>query len=87
MPHKTPGNPEAIVAQALSYLAANEPMLTRFFNLTGLTADTIRKAAGDPGFSASVLDHLLADETLLAQFTQSCGIHPEDVRLARQRLN
>jgi hypothetical protein len=80
-------NPEEIVAQALNYLVAHEPMLLRFFNLTGLSADTIREAAESPRFSAFVLDHFLADEILLAQFTQSAGIRPEDVRLARQRLD
>ena len=82
-----PSHPEAIVAEALNYLVAHEPMLMRFFNLTGLTADTIREAAGDPGFYASVLDHVLADETLLTQFTQATGIRPEDVRAARHRLD
>lgn len=77
---------EDIVAQALGYLAANEPVLMRFFNLTGLTADTIREAAEDPSFYASVLDHFLADETLLAQFTHSTGIRAEDVQRARHRL-
>jgi hypothetical protein len=79
-------NPEEIVAQALNYLVAHEPMLMRFFNLTGLTAETIREVAESPRFSAFVLDHFLADETLLAQFTQSAGIRPEDLRLARHRL-
>ncbi|WP_052954492.1 DUF3572 domain-containing protein [Microvirga vignae] len=87
MPQSTPVNAEAIVAEVLSYLAAHEPMLTRFFNLTGLTPETIREASTDPGFYASVLDHLLADEILLAQFTQPCGLRPEDVRLARHRLD
>jgi hypothetical protein len=80
-------DPEEIVAQALNYLAAHEPMLLRFFNLTGLTADTIREAAKSPRFSASVLDHFLADGTLLAQFTQATGLSVQDVQVARQRLD
>ena len=80
-------DPEEIVAQALNYLVAHEPMLLRFFNLTGLTADTIREAAKSPSFSASVLDHFLADGTLLAQFTQATGLSVEDLQRARQRLD
>jgi hypothetical protein len=80
-------DPEEIVAEALNYLVAHEPMLLRFFNLTGLTADTIREAAKSSSFSASVLDHFLADHTLLAQFTQATGLSVEDVRLAHQRLD
>jgi hypothetical protein len=79
-------NAEEIVAQALNYLVAHEPMLMRFFNLTGLTADTIREAAGSASFPAAVLDHFLADETLLAQFSQFSGIRSEDIRNARLRL-
>jgi hypothetical protein len=80
-------DPEEIVARVLNYLVAHEPMLLRFFNLTGLTADTIREAAESPSFSASVLDHFLADATLLAQFTHATGLSVQDVRLARQRLD
>jgi hypothetical protein len=61
-------------------------MLTRFFNLTGLTPETIREAAENPGFHASVLDHFLADETLLVQFTQSTGLRRDEVSSARESL-
>ncbi len=77
---------EDVVSQALTYLAAHEPMLTRFFNLTGLTPETIRKAAENPGFDASVLDHFLADETLLVQFTQSTGLRRDEVSAARESI-
>ncbi|KLK92622.1 hypothetical protein AA309_13050 [Microvirga vignae] len=43
--------PEAIL------IAANKIILTSLFDLTGLTVDTIRKAAGDPSFYTPVLDH------------------------------
>jgi hypothetical protein len=75
-----------IVTQALNYLVANEPMLIRFFNLTGLTADTIREAAEDPCFHVFVLDHFLGDEILLTQFTHTTGIRSRDLRSARHRL-
>src|SRR5215217_4207210 len=40
--------------------------MARFFNVTGLTAKTIRAAASAPGFTASILDYVLDDEPLLA---------------------
>jgi hypothetical protein len=36
--------------------------------------------SGNFSFSTAVPDHFLADEILLAQFTQSAGFDPENVR-------
>ena len=60
--------------------------MARFFNTTGLTAETIRTAASAPGFAMSVLDYVLEDEALLKDFAAGATIRPEEVLRHRAGL-
>src|SRR5215207_1911825 len=60
--------------------------LARFFNVTGLTATTIRAAASAPGFTASILDYVLEDEPLLRVFAAEAEIAPGELLRARVGL-
>ena len=51
-----------------------------------MPAEQIRAAAHEPGFLAGVLEHMLADESLLLAFADSAGIDPADVARARNAL-
>ncbi len=62
---------EEVVASVLTFLAGEPERLARFFILTGLRADTIRAASRTPGFAASVLDYVFADEKLLLAFASA----------------
>ncbi|MET0313896.1 MAG: DUF3572 domain-containing protein [Hansschlegelia sp.] len=77
---------EEIAARALGFLAQDMQRLGRFLALSGLDPSTIREAAREPGFTSSVLDHLLTDERLLLEFAQAEGLRPEAVADARRRL-
>jgi hypothetical protein len=77
---------ELIGLQALGFLAAEEARLTRFLALTGVGPADLRRRAGEPQLLAAVLDHLLADETLLFLFADSAGLDPAEVAAARRRL-
>ena len=46
----------------------------------------VRDAAREPNFLAGVLEHILADETLLIAFANTAGIDPAEVARARQAL-
>jgi len=76
----------ALALAALGFLAEDGPRLGRFLTMTGIGPGDLRAAADAPETLLAVLDHLLADESLLLVFTASKGISPEDVYPARQAL-
>jgi hypothetical protein len=78
---------ESVALQAFSYLAQDEPRLSRFLNITGLTPETIRAAATSPGFLAAVLDYVAADEPLLLELAETLKAKPERIMEARWTLS
>jgi hypothetical protein len=86
---KTPHNSEEaelLAIHALGFLASEPERLQRFMDLTGLDIAAIREAASRPAFLGGILDHLLADESLLLIFTQDQGMRPERVAELRRKL-
>jgi hypothetical protein len=71
---------------ALSFLAAEPDRLVRFLGLTGIGLDDLRERAGDPALLGAVLEHLLADESLLFVFAEAEALHPADIAAARRKL-
>jgi hypothetical protein len=77
---------EALAIQALSFIAEEPDRLGAFLSATGIGPDGIREAARTPGFLAGVLDHMLADESLLVAFADSAGFDPASIARARRAL-
>ena len=77
---------EAIAIQALGFLAAEPARLQRFLTLTGLSPQDLMASAGTPAMQASILEHLVGDESLLLMFATHCAIAPEHVEPARRAL-
>ncbi len=77
---------EITAIAALTFLAGDETRLERFLALSGLTPQTLREAAGDAGFLAGVLEHLLNDESLLQAFAANSGADPAEVATAHRIL-
>ena len=84
---ETPSSAQSLAISALAFIAADPDRLTRFLNLTGLGPDNLRTAAADPAFLGSVLDYLVADETLLVEFAGEAGLKPEAVAQAQHALS
>ena len=78
---------ETIAIQAIAHIAADEDRLGRFLALTGLDPAELRNAAREPGFLASVLDHLAGYEPDLLAFAAEAGLPPERVAAARLVLS
>ena len=76
-----------IALEVLGRLIADPDRLGRFLALTGLDPSTIRAAAADPGFLASILDHVVEDEPLLVAIAGELGRSPESLARAQQRLS
>jgi hypothetical protein len=79
-------SPNAVATRALGFLAADPERLGRFLALSGLDPSTIREAARSPQFLPAVLDHLLADESLILAFAEAENLRPETVAEARRAL-
>jgi len=77
---------EELAACILQFLVDDPGRMARFFNTTGLTAETIRTAASAPGFAMCVLDYVLEDEALLKDFAAGATIRPEEVLRHRAGL-
>jgi len=77
---------EVTALNALGFLAADPERLARFMDLSGLDLDAIRASATDPAFLGGLLDHLLADESLLMVFAAGAGLDPAGIGPARDQL-
>lgn len=86
MPKPATADPEMIAIGALGFLAEDPARLSRFLDTTGLNPATLRQAASEPRFLASVLDYLMADESLMLAFAAHNGTSPETVAAAGAAL-
>jgi hypothetical protein len=77
---------EMLAIQALSFIAEEPERLNAFLSASGLALGRLRESASDPGFLAGVLDHMLADESLLMAFTDSAAVDPADIARAKDAL-
>ena len=70
---------EEVGLAALAFLTEEPQRLTRFVSMSGLTPAELGAQAAEPLMQAAMLEHLLADETLLLVFSADKRIEPEDV--------
>lgn len=75
-----------IAVRALAFLAADADRIGRFLAVTGLDPADLRGIAARADFQAGLLDHLLADESLLLAFCAECDIDPAEMQPARRAL-
>ncbi|CAM5638954.1 hypothetical protein MAUB1S_10985 [Mycolicibacterium aubagnense] len=77
---------EALAINALAFVAGDAELLPRFLAITGIEASSIRRAAGEPGFLAGVLQFVLAHEPTLMRFCEGTGTPPASVSKALRAL-
>ena len=77
---------ESLAIKALGFVASDPELLPRFLAITGIEAQSIRQAAGEPGFLAGVLNFILAHEPTLMRFSEETGIPPARVGAALRAL-
>lgn len=80
-------NAEAIGVAALGWIAADGELINRFMSLTGIEADAIRAAAGEPGFLAGVLEFLMGHEPTLMRFCEDNALEPASIAKAHAALS
>jgi hypothetical protein len=77
---------EMIAIRALGSLASDPERLGRFLAVTGLGPENLRAAASDSAFLASVLDYVVADESLLVSLAGNLGLPPDSFARAHALL-
>jgi len=77
---------QSLALEALTFLAEDTQRLARFLGLTGMSPGDLRGAAGSSETLLAVLDHLMADESLLLVFAASRGKKPESFARTRALL-
>jgi len=77
---------EIVAIQALSFVAGDPERLGLFLAESGLGPETLRSAAADPQFLASVLDFVLRDDATVKAFADASKLHPTNIAAARQVL-
>ena len=77
---------EAVAVRALGFIASDPELLPRFLAITGIEANSVRRAAREPGFMAGVLQFILAHEPTLMRFAEETGTPPASVGKALRAL-
>jgi uncharacterized protein DUF3572 len=78
---------EIVAIQALSFIAGEPDRLGLFLAESGLGPETLRNAAADPRFLASVLDFVMRDDATVKAFASASQLHPTNIAAAYQVLN
>ena len=78
---------EIVAVQALGFIASEPERLGLFLAETGIGPETLRTAAADPQFLASVLDFVLRDDATVKAFASVSQLHPTNIAAAHQALN
>lgn len=86
------GNPltidaaETLALQGLTFLAGDAQRLSRFLALTGIGPADLRNWEGNHALQSAVLEHLMADESLLLVFATEAGLAPDQIAPAQMLL-
>ena len=77
---------EIVAIQALTFLAGDPQRLGAFLAESGIGPETLRNAAADPHFLASVLDFVMRDDLTVKAFAKASELHPTNIAAAREVL-
>jgi hypothetical protein len=77
---------EIVAVQALTFLAGDPERLGAFLSESGIGPETLRSAASDPHFLASVLDFVMRDDATVKAFANVSQLHPTNIAAAREVL-
>ena len=77
---------EIVAVQALTFIAGDPERLGLFLAESGIGPETLRTAAADPQFLASVLDFVLRDDATVKAFANVSQLHPTNIAAAREVL-
>ena len=77
---------EIVAIQALGFIAGDPERLGLFLAESGIGPETLRNAASNPQFLASVLDFVMLDDATVQAFAAASELHPTNIAAAHQAL-
>ena len=77
---------EIVAVQALGFIAGDPERLGLFLAESGIGPETLRTAAANPQFLASVLDFVMRDDATVKAFAKQSELHPTNIAAAREAL-
>jgi hypothetical protein len=77
---------EIVAIQALSFIAGDPERLGLFLAESGIGPETLRNAASNPEFLASVLDYVMRDDATVQAFAKVSELHQTNIAAAQQVL-
>ncbi|WP_180897698.1 DUF3572 domain-containing protein [Martelella soudanensis] len=77
---------QALAVEILTWLAGEPELLSRFTALTGVNAGELRALSQSHGFEAAMIGFIAGHEPTLMAFCHDCGVKPETVSRAWQKL-
>jgi hypothetical protein len=77
---------ETVALKCLAFIAGTPEALIRFLNASGASATGLRERTTDPGFLSAVLDFVLSDDGLLAEFCRAESLSARSIHLAAAEL-
>ena len=77
---------QELAVAGFARIAADDELLMRFSNISGILANDMRQAATSPHFLVGVLDFYLGHEPDLLAWAKSDGFAPERAMAARYTL-
>ncbi len=80
-------DPEAVAIRALGFLAGQRVELERFLAASGLSHADFRRDPIDTAHLATMLDFLIANGSLLLEFSRAMDVTPATVYEARRLLS
>lgn len=75
-----------VALQVLTFLASSPDRIGRFLALTGTDPQALRSKLGSAEFQAAILDHLMADESLLLTYSAEYRTDPEMISACHRVL-
>ena len=79
-------DPRTLALAALASTIGDERRARRFLDLTGIGTDELRRRAADPDLLAALIGFLEAHEPDLLSVAEEIGVKPEELVVARGRL-
>jgi hypothetical protein len=70
----------------LAFVARRPEWLERFLRLSGMEIPALRARATDPDFLRAVLDFLLTEDLLVADFCKEQSLDARDIHMAHRTL-
>ncbi|MGA7676525.1 MAG: DUF3572 domain-containing protein [Rhizomicrobium sp.] len=77
---------ETIGLDGLAFLAGLPEQLDSFLRLSGLEIPALRARASDPDFLRAILDFLLTQDVLVADFCKEQDLDARDIHMAHRVL-